>query len=583
MTIDRKVHQCSRLKTHYKRGAALIFRHGPAFSSGLVFAALLANGAYAQAQSPLASGQLQQIPPAPVIAPSAPDIDLTPRAAALDTNSPGPSIRVDRLRVTGATVFSQDVLAAASGFVPGSTLTLAQMRAVAGRISDYYHARGYFLAQAYVPEQDVQSGLIEIAVMEGRYGAIDLKNTSRVSNGVAQARMAGLNSGAIVASAPLERRLLLLSDLPGVAVRSTLRPGAAVGTSDLAVDLTPGRGVTGSVEADNAGNRYTGAYRAGGTITLNDPLGIGDQLSGRILASSGGLAYGRVSYQAPLADLTLGVAYTHVRYQLGREFERLDADGTADIVSGYASYPLVRSRNYNLYALGAIDAKWFRDRIGLVSARSDKRSRVATLGFAADVRDGVGGGSSTSLSAGWSLGDLDIRTPLERVADARTARADGGFQKIQFAAARLQAIGGPLSLYGSVRGQYAFDNLDTSEKMELGGAYGVRAYPEGEAYGDQGLIVTGEARLTLGQWLAFVPGQLQAIAFIDAGEVDYAHDPWFAGRNRSRRSGVGGGLTWTGTDGLQLRASYARRLGDQRVTSGPDRAGRFWFQIVKTL
>lgn len=44
----------------------------------------------------------------------------------------------------------------------------------------------------------------------------------------------------------------------------------------------------------------------------------------------------------------------------------------------------------------------------------------------------------------------------------------------------------------------------------------MRAYPEGEAYGDQGLIVTGEARLTLGRWLSFVPGQLQGIAFVDA-------------------------------------------------------------------
>lgn len=111
----------------------------------------------------------------------------------------------------------------------------------------------------------------------------------------------------------------------------------------------------------------------------------------------------------------------------------------------------------------------------------------------------------------------------------------------------------------------------------------MRAYPEGEAYGDEGLIVTGDARLTLGQWLSFVPGQLQGIAFVDAGAIDYAHDPWFAGCNRSHRSGAGAGLTWTGPDGFQLKASYAHRLGDQRVTSGPDRSGRFWFQIAGIL
>ena len=38
------------------------------------------------------------------------------------------------------------------------------------------------------------------------------------------------------------------SDMPGVDVRSTLTPGASVGTSDLVVELTPGRGITGSLE-----------------------------------------------------------------------------------------------------------------------------------------------------------------------------------------------------------------------------------------------------------------------------------------------------------------------------------------------
>lgn len=395
MKTDRNLQGRRDIAVNNLGAGTFVFRQQTSLKAGFVIAALMVTTSYAHAQTPLTSGQLQQIPPEPVIPAPAPDIDLAPRATAAETSPRGPSIRVDRLRVTDATLFGPDVLLAATGFVPGKALTLGEMRAVAGRVSDYYHARGYFLAQAYVPEQDVRSGTIEIAVIEGRYGAVDLTNGSRVSDGVARSILGGIDAGEIVAAAPLERRLLLLSDLPGVAVRSTLRPGSAVGTSDLIVALAPGRRVTGSVEADNAGNRYTGVYRAGGTVDLNNPLGLGEQFSGRILASSGGLAYGRASYQAPVAGATLGVAYTHVRYRLGREFERLDADGTADIVGAHAGYPLVRSRRYNLHALGNVEAKWFEDRIGLVSTRSNKRSRVATVGFAADARDsGSGGGGS---------------------------------------------------------------------------------------------------------------------------------------------------------------------------------------------
>jgi hemolysin activation/secretion protein len=117
--------------------------------------------------------------------------------------------------------------------------------------------------------------------------------------------------------------------------------------------------------------------------------------------------------------------------------------------------------------------------------------------------------------------------------------------------------------------------------MELGGAYGVRAYPEGEAYGDQGYIATLEARLMLSHWAPSFPGQLQLIGFVDVGEVEYAHDPWFTGSNHAGRSGIGAGLTWAGPHDFIVKASYATKLGDAKVTSGPDSSGRAWFQISK--
>ena len=215
---------------------------------------------------------------------------------------------------------------------------------------------------------------------------MSVHNNSHLNDGVARRTLGGLDSGDIVASAPLERRLLLLSDLPGMIVHSTLAPGSAVGTSDLTVAIEPGRSITGSVEADNAGNRYTGAWRLGGSIDLNDPTGIGDRLSARVLGSPSGLAYGRLAYQAPIGALTLGVAYSHLRYDLGREFSSLEADGTADIASLYASYPLIRSRDANLYALAASRRTGSPTGSGWSTAKP-KESQTATLGLAGDSHD----------------------------------------------------------------------------------------------------------------------------------------------------------------------------------------------------
>jgi hemolysin activation/secretion protein len=308
-------------------------------STRLLFtAALLASsqGVFAQ-QIPNAGTQLRQIPPAPEQAPNAPIFRVEPRTAEAETGPAGATVQVDQLHLTGQTLFSEAELIAASGFAPGSRLSLGDLRMLAAHVAAFYNERGYFLTQAYLPPQDISAGSVTIAVVEGRYGEVALHNRSHLRDSVARRTLSGLDSGDVVASAPLERRLLLLSDLPGIVVRSTLAPGSAVGTSDLAVAIDPGRRISGSVEADNGGNRYTGAWRLGGTIDLNDPTGIGDRLSLRLLGSPSGLAYGRIAYQAPLGALTMGIAYSHLRYDLGREFRSLDADGTADIASLYDS------------------------------------------------------------------------------------------------------------------------------------------------------------------------------------------------------------------------------------------------------
>jgi len=543
---------------------------------------MISQPAMAQ-QVPGAGTQMQQLPPAPTTPNVAPDLDVKVPTRAPPADAGGARIHVTSLRVTGATVFSEATLLSASGFVPGSEMNLYDLHVAAARISAYYKARGYFVAQAYLPAQDVQQGSITIAVVEGRYGKVAIENHTNLHNGVARKVLKGVDSGGLIASAPLERRLLLLSDMPGVRVHSTLSPGDASGTSDIVVALAPGPRVTGSIEADNAGNRYTGAYRAGGSINLNDATGLGDMLSLRVLASTDGLAYGRAAWQVPVGNLTLGASYAHFHYDLGHEFTALEAHGTADIASLYASYPLIRSRRANLYAVGALNAKWYDDRADVAATRSLRFSKTATIGLNADERDHFGGGGLSTASIGWTTGDLTLRSPLDRAADDLTAHSAGSFNKLLFSASRLQAVAAPLSLYGLVRGQMAFNNLDSSEKMELGGAYGVRAYPEGEAFGDQGYIATAEARFTLTHWTRHFPGSLQLIGFVDTGRVQYAHNAWFTGSNHANRSGYGAGLTWYAPQNFRLSGTYARKIGNTPATSAPDRDGRFWVELSKTF
>jgi hemolysin activation/secretion protein len=541
----------------------------------------LSPGVFAQ-QLPNGGSQMQQIPPAPIPEKAVPKVEFQPGGVlATPTAADSQKITVKRLSVTGAKAYSEAQLLAVTGFQPGSELTLSDLRAMAARIADYYHRNGYFVAQAYLPAQDIKDGAVSIAVIDGQYGKITLRNQTNLSDGLANDLLGGINSGDPITSAPLENRLLLLSDVPGVNVKSTLVPGATAGTSDLIVDLTPGKRISGSIDADNAGSRYTGQYRVGATVNLNNPTGHGDVASLRVLTSGSGLNYARASYQTRVGKATVGAAYSHLRYVLGEEFESLDASGTVKTASIYGSYPLIRSRNNNLFAGLAFEDRRFQDRVGSISSVADKKAQVLIASLYGDHRDNLGGGGVSSYSLALSAGELDLQTPAVRLQDAATAQSNGNYNKLGFSAMRLQRVTDSISLYAAINGQLASKNLDSSEKMELGGMYGVRAYPEGETFADQGYIVNLEARLQLPKFSEKMPGQMQLIGFVDSGTVTINKNPWAAGSNHRTLSGAGVGINWSESNNFMVRAYYARKLGNEVATSAPDRSGRFWIQLVK--
>lgn len=541
----------------------------------------ISHGVLAQ-QPPTAASQLHTIPPLQAPQQAAPKLSV-PASAVTDTAPDASATRivVKRLVVEGSGAYPEAQLLALTGFIAGSELSLAELRAMAAKIGAFYHRNGYFLAQAYLPAQDIEDGTVTIAVLDGRYGELVLRNSSAVSDAVAHSLLGGLNHGDLVALAPLEERLLLLSDLPGVAVKSTLVPGASVGATDLIVDVTPGQRISGSIDADNAGNRYTGEQRIGATVNLNEPAGQGDVATLRVLSSGSGLQYARLSYQIGIGRAKAGAAYSALRYQLGREFKPLQADGAAHIASLYASYPLIRSRDANLYALVNFDAKRFEDRVGSTASIANKTARVVVASLSGDQRDRVGGGGLNSYGLAWSSGTINLQTPTLRAVDALTARTQGRFNKLGFNAARLQNLTQTVSLYAAIHGQLASGNLDVSEKMELGGMYGVRAYPEGEAYADGGYVLNLEARTALPRLTGAMPGQLQLVGFVDHGSVSTNRRAWMAGSNHRTLSGAGVGLVWADSNNIVVRAYYARKLGNEQATSSPDRAGRFWIQAAK--
>lgn len=486
-------------------------------------------------------------------------------------------IVVKAIHVSGNSVFTAGELEVLVANLIGGEHTLAELDQSTARITAYYRERGYLVARAYLPEQEIKDGVVVINVLEGVVGQQRLNNQARLTDVRAKGYLSGSESGDVLQSKPVDRALLLLADTPGVGgVRATLQPGASVGTSDLIFDLTPSAPYTANVELDNYGNRYTGEYRLGGALALNSPLKIGDQLSLRALTSDQNLTYARIAYSIPLggSGLRMGAAFSDIHYRLGKEFAVLLAHGTATSSSLYAVYPFIRSLTSNLSGTLTWEDKKLNDQTGAPISVIDKRVQLANFGLAGNHQDALGGAGVSSFDLSLVSGRLSMdATSLALDAAPTSAQSNGMFTRLAYNLNRLQRLTDTNTLSVALSGQEASKNLNSSEKFSLGGAYGVRAYPQGEGSGDAGWLTTLELRHSF-------KDMLQGVVFYDAGSVMINRNQFVVGTNTRNISGAGVGAN-ANLSGAQIKAYLAWRTSGGQPTSEPatlNRNPRLWVQ-----
>ncbi|KAB7627957.1 ShlB/FhaC/HecB family hemolysin secretion/activation protein [Alkalilimnicola sp. S0819] len=524
----------------------------------------LAAAAPALGQTPPDAGQVYQQMQPDTAAPLAPSVDIDLRGEPLrDRKAGGARARITRIDFQGNALYSDAELLTALGDVLGKAYDLAGLQALANRVSRHYREHGYPFARAVLPAQSLDDGRLRLDIIEGHYGEVAASGEPRLASAV-QAYLRPLKAGEPIASDALERTLLIAGDLPGVRLTPVMRPGERHGTGDLDVRVAAAPRVSGEVALDNHGSRYSGEYRARGRLAVNRVLMVGDEASLTALYTSEDTWFGDIRYSLPLGSSGLrgSVAYAHTDYQLGKGFEGYT--GTAKIGSLGLSYPLIRRQQANFLLTAAWQHKDLDDTAEDILYDKAATSQSLPLGLRFDVRDGLAGG-------GVSYGGLVI-TPVQfESRQTGLADADYGLTKVNLELARLQALGGGLTLFGRFSGQWADrEVIDGSESFYLGGPDGVRAYPVGEGSDSRGWLAQLELRYR-------APRGLEPFLFFDAGRTPGG------GVNRDERRNIsGGGLGLRyGIGALQLELSSAWAVdGGDALSDDKQRTPRVWGSIA---
>jgi len=485
-------------------------------------------------------------------------------------------------------VSEADLQSLVSGY-HGKSLSLSDLEGIADKLTLYLKERGWLLAYVYLPAQDASSGIVEINISQGKsFGSPSITGdkTVRICENLLS-RIAGKSCrpGDPLNEKDIERSVLLMNDLPGIAAQASLAPGNESGSSKLEYRVKEGPLFTGVVWGDNQGNRYTGSWGGNTILSINDPFRYGDEFS-LTLNRTEGLVQGGIDYIFPLCanpGLTGNLSFTGMRYELLEEFAYLNYEGKSYIVDAGLSYPVIRSRKRNITTSVNYDYKTLTDTVANQDIRDRQINRVTFIAKG-DFQD-------TFLNSGYTLWKFGVTTGNlhESIKDIRLTKTEGRYTRFNLMLSRLQRVLERVTFDISLSSQKALNNLDSSEKFYLGGPGTVRAYSLGEGSGDEGILIKTDFSYkipTPADW-----GDLQAIVFYDAGHITlnkerYPGDVYTAtNSNDYWLQGAGVGIRYDISRKFIFQGSWAHVIGDNpgRSSSGSNSDGqddksRYWLQ-----
>ena len=527
-------------------------------------------------------------------APKAPEPAAEPRrpeppvpAPLADTSSPLPApadeFKFKQFRFVGNKFYSEASLNAWLQKNVTQVKTLEDMQRAAESVAERYQQDGV-LARVDLLPQDLTDGVVTITISEGVFGGARMQSppSSKLPNDyLVNLVESAQPKDKTVTLSQMDKATMLLNEVPGVQASVKLVSGEVDGQTQALVQSQDKRAWDAQVTVDNTGSTAIGQTRLSTQLSNIGMLGRADVSQLQYLRSHG-LDYLRLGYSESLgqAGARWGGSSEFTRYRvIDPTYDALDLHGPASAINLYVNQPLIRHRQFSTDLMLSGDHKKFTNS----STFSTSSYQLDALSSALQMnsRDSWWGGGENSVNLQFTRGMADYET-------AKTDGTQGFFTKWRFNANRKQRVDDVQQLSVSYQRQLASGNLDSSEKLGIGGSSGVRAYPSGEANGTQATLFS----LELQREVTWLQQTYKISTFYDFGEVEKEKFPTSSALNNYKLQGLG---LWVGASypnrwgQSQWRLTWARRLGSNpAAVNGLDSDGtymlnRFWLSASQVF
>jgi hemolysin activation/secretion protein len=482
--------------------------------------------------------------------------------------------------IKGATAFPTKKLSSLYAKRIGTNVTLEEVYAIADALSRLYQEEGYLLSRAYIPDQQIQNGIIEIRVIEGYVADVVTEGvTARAA--LVERYIRAIKAGRPAKAAQIETAVLGLGGIYGYSFRTIFSPAPQQPEGAVTLTLQAERvwREPCTLSADNFASRYTGPQQIATSCAFN--LVPGQQtsfsiLSGLPLAGQRMLS-GTAGHKIQLAPyLTLDIDGGSSRVRPGYTIQRFDIDSRSTSGSVALSWQFIQQRDHNLSVQIAFDAKNSRSTTVRDAVLMEDRIRAIRLALMWSMSDSLAGYNTARLTLSQGLNALGASQAGDRNVSRAGARPD--FRKVELILSRLQNIGERLSFLTSTKVQWTSTRLYSSEQAGYGGQDYGRAYDSSDLTADKGANASIEIRYSIGEGS---PVRFQPYLFYDYGVVANASVP-----ATHHASSAGGGVRfetrWRQSGNLGIAFPIGRPISTP-IYGGSNKSPRLLFQATQSF
>ena len=462
-------------------------------------------------------------------------------------------------------------------------LNYADLRNILQDVSFYYRSKGY-LATAFLPEQDITDGKVQIFIVEGRIGKVEIKADAKKQLNISRERISRfifnkIKANEILNIVQLDRNIRNLNNTPGINVIAQLVEGDQLGETDVIISASNTKTLNTTSLVDNNGSRSSGYERVTNIFNFDSVLNKGERFSFTDVITEGSHYYAS-SVTAPIGynGLSTTLRISKMMYDLDAPFESTDPTGySTEFFLGFNKELIVKPDKGLTSSLSFSRNDYVNDLN--TGSNSDKDIVKTSSNLTFNSQDKLFSGGTNSVSLTGIYGVLDLSDNASNFeTDHLTAKSDGEYWKLSLNANRFQRITESVSAVIKFNGQYTDKNLDGAEQLSLGGPSAVRAYPANEAAGDQGFVTSLEFNKTLTK-------NKKITFFYDYGKIQLHKIAWnnWNSTNTSLKNnydlhGLGFSFSMPIYKNFALTATYAEKLGNNRGkdSSGNDVDGLTW-------